>query len=172
MFKLPILERYIGYEILRIFLVILVVLSLILLGGSLVKVLKLAASGVIPADSVFTLIFLELLRLGGRLIPAAFFFATVMTLGRLYQDQEMTVLQSSGLGLGKVRRMVILVAVPMALISAWLMLAGIILFSGSLYLLTLSGVRWLGVITPFGGICFLLAWLNLAISHMPTRHQS
>ena len=42
-------------------------------------------------------------------------------------------------------------------ISAWLMLAGIILFSGSLYLLTLSGVRWLGVITPFGGICFLLA---------------
>ena len=57
-------------------------------------------------------------------------------------------------------------------ISAWLMLAGIILFSGSLYLLTLSGVRWLGVITPFGGICFLLAWLSLALSHMPTRHQS
>jgi lipopolysaccharide export system permease protein len=45
-----------------------------------------------------------------------------MTLGRLYQDQEMTVLQSSGLGLGKVRRMVILVAIPMALISSWLML--------------------------------------------------
>ena len=122
MFKLPILERYIGYEILRIFLAILVVLSLILLGGSLVKVLKLAASGVIPADSVLTLIFLELLRLGGRLIPAAFFFATVMTLGRLYQDQEMTVLQSSGLGLGKVRRMVILVAIPMARMSSWLML--------------------------------------------------
>ena len=79
MFKLPILERYIGYEILRIFLVILVVLSLILLGGSLVKVLKLAASGVIPADSVFTLIFLELLRLGGRLIPAAFFFSVTVS---------------------------------------------------------------------------------------------
>ena len=57
-------------------------------------------------------------------------------------------------------------------IAAWLMLTGIILFSGSLYLLTLSGVRWLGVITPFGGMCFLLAWLSLAISHMPTRNQS
>ena len=122
MFKLPILERYIGYEILRIFLAILVILSLILLGGSLVKVLKLAASGVIPADSVLTLIFLELLRLGGRLRPAAYVFATVRTLGRLDQDQQMPLLQSSGLGLGKVRRMVILVAIPMALISSWLML--------------------------------------------------
>ena len=42
-----------------------------------------------------------------------------------------------------------------------LFLLGILFFSGSLYLLTLSGVRWLGAITPIGGIFFLAAWANL-----------
>ena len=42
-------------------------------------------------------------------------------------------------------------------------LAGIILFSGSLYLLACTGIRWLGVITPFGGLALLAGWLSLAI---------
>jgi len=42
--------------------------------------------------------------------------------------------------------------------SGWLMLAGIALFSGSLYALALSGERWLGAITPIGGLGFLGAW--------------
>lgn len=46
-------------------------------------------------------------------------------------------------------------------ISAYLMLAGIVFFSGSLYLLSISGIRWLGAITPIGGICFLIAWALL-----------
>lgn len=46
----------------------------------------------------------------------------------------------------------------------WLMLAGIVLFSGSLYALALTQVRVLGAITPLGGLCFLTAWLWLAIS--------
>ena len=48
--------------------------------------------------------------------------------------------------------------------AGWLMLAGIVLFSGSLYALSISGVRWLGVITPFGGTAFLAAWVLLAVS--------
>jgi uncharacterized membrane protein YgdD (TMEM256/DUF423 family) len=51
---------------------------------------------------------------------------------------------------------------PLAL-AAWLMLAGLILFSGSLYLLAVSGIRWLGVITPFGGMAFLAAWVCVAV---------
>jgi len=47
--------------------------------------------------------------------------------------------------------------------SGWLMFAGIMLFSGSLYLLALLGLTWLGVITPFGGMALLIAWLLLAI---------
>jgi uncharacterized membrane protein YgdD (TMEM256/DUF423 family) len=42
--------------------------------------------------------------------------------------------------------------------SGWLMLAGIVLFSGSLYALALSGERWLGAVTPAGGTAFLAAW--------------
>ena len=43
-----------------------------------------------------------------------------------------------------------------------LLLAGIILFSGSLYALCLTGIRMLGAITPFGGLCFLAGWALLA----------
>jgi uncharacterized membrane protein YgdD (TMEM256/DUF423 family) len=43
-----------------------------------------------------------------------------------------------------------------------LFLAGIVLFSGSLYALALSGVRKLGAITPLGGLCFLLGWADFA----------
>jgi uncharacterized membrane protein YgdD (TMEM256/DUF423 family) len=43
-------------------------------------------------------------------------------------------------------------------VAGWAMLAGIVLFSGSLYLLALSGGRWLGAITPAGGAAFIAAW--------------
>ena len=45
--------------------------------------------------------------------------------------------------------------------SGWLMLAGIVLFSASLYALALTGMRGLGMITPFGGVAFLSAWALL-----------
>jgi uncharacterized membrane protein YgdD (TMEM256/DUF423 family) len=48
--------------------------------------------------------------------------------------------------------------------ACWLFLAGIILFSGSLYLMALTNVRSLGAITPFGGLCFLAGWAWLVIS--------
>ncbi len=47
-------------------------------------------------------------------------------------------------------------------ISGWLMMIGIILFSLSLYALSLTGTRGLGMITPFGGVSFLAAWALLA----------
>lgn len=49
-------------------------------------------------------------------------------------------------------------------VPAILFMAGIILFSGSLYLLALTNVRWLGAITPLGGVCFLAGWIWLAFS--------
>jgi uncharacterized membrane protein YgdD (TMEM256/DUF423 family) len=47
-------------------------------------------------------------------------------------------------------------------LSGFLMLAGIVLFSGSLYLLAVTGVTWLGAITPLGGVAFIAAWVVLA----------
>lgn len=46
--------------------------------------------------------------------------------------------------------------------SGWLFVAGTIVFSGSLYALSFTGVRWLGAITPLGGLAFLAGWICLA----------
>lgn len=48
--------------------------------------------------------------------------------------------------------------------SGWLMVAGILIFSGSLYLLSITGIKWLGAITPIGGVCFIVSWILLAIA--------
>lgn len=53
--------------------------------------------------------------------------------------------------------------------SALFMFIGIILFSGSLYTLALSNIRWLGIITPFGGVCFLIAWLTLGFNFLLSK---
>ena len=47
-------------------------------------------------------------------------------------------------------------------VAAWLLVAGIVLFSGSLYVLALTGARGLGAVTPIGGAAFLAAWAALA----------
>lgn len=49
-------------------------------------------------------------------------------------------------------------------LAGWLFLAGTVLFSGSLYALALTGTRWLGAITPLGGLCFLGGWAVLAVA--------
>jgi uncharacterized membrane protein YgdD (TMEM256/DUF423 family) len=48
--------------------------------------------------------------------------------------------------------------------SGYCLLAGIVLFCGSLYLLSITGQRWLGAVTPFGGTAFILGWVLLALS--------
>ena len=52
----------------------------------------------------------------------------------------------------------------LARLVGWLFVGGTLLFSGSLYLLTLTGITWLGAITPLGGVAFLAGWLALAWS--------
>jgi uncharacterized membrane protein YgdD (TMEM256/DUF423 family) len=52
---------------------------------------------------------------------------------------------------------------------AGMLSAGIVLFSGSLYVLAISGVRMLGAVTPFGGLSFIAAWLMLAYWLMSKR---
>ncbi len=49
-------------------------------------------------------------------------------------------------------------------LAGWLFVIGTVLFSGSLYLLSLTGATWLGAITPLGGVAFLAGWLCLAFS--------
>jgi uncharacterized membrane protein YgdD (TMEM256/DUF423 family) len=48
--------------------------------------------------------------------------------------------------------------------ACWLFVAGIFIFSGSLYAMALTNLRWLGAITPIGGLCFLAGWAWLIIA--------
>ena len=48
--------------------------------------------------------------------------------------------------------------------SGWLMFTGIVVFSGSLYVLSIFNIRWLGMVTPVGGLAFIIAWLLLAMA--------
>jgi uncharacterized membrane protein YgdD (TMEM256/DUF423 family) len=48
--------------------------------------------------------------------------------------------------------------------SGWIMFAGIVLFSGSLYVLSTSGIKVLGAITPLGGVAFIVAWILIVVA--------
>ncbi len=52
----------------------------------------------------------------------------------------------------------------MGTIAGWLFILGIVLFSGSLYVLIASGQRWLGAVTPLGGVAFIAGWICLALA--------
>ncbi|BCG58430.1 DUF423 domain-containing protein [Paenibacillus sp. URB8-2] len=56
--------------------------------------------------------------------------------------------------------------------SGGLLLAGIVLFSGSLYALSISGIKVLGAITPLGGVCFIAGWLLFALEGWSRRKAS
>jgi len=56
--------------------------------------------------------------------------------------------------------------------AGWLMFIGILVFSGSLYLLVLLDLKWLGMITPVGGVSFILSWLLIAIFAAQKQHHS
>lgn len=52
---------------------------------------------------------------------------------------------------------------PYIAAAGWLFIVGITIFSGSLYILAISGSRWLGAITPIGGLCLIVGWGCLAV---------
>ena len=52
----------------------------------------------------------------------------------------------------------------LAVWAGWLFAAGTVLFSGSLYVLALTGIRWWGAVTPLGGVAFLAGWLCLVLA--------
>jgi uncharacterized membrane protein YgdD (TMEM256/DUF423 family) len=53
---------------------------------------------------------------------------------------------------------------PLPVYAGWLFVLGSIVFSGSLYILALTGVRWWGAVTPIGGVAFLAGWLCLVLT--------
>lgn len=70
------------------------------------------------------------------------------------------------LGLFAVAWVSTLVNDPKVTAAGVLMVLGIILFSGSLYALSITGIKWFGPITPIGGLCLIIAWFLLLISKL------
>ncbi|MCC6349619.1 MAG: DUF423 domain-containing protein [Candidatus Eisenbacteria bacterium] len=58
---------------------------------------------------------------------------------------------------------------PALTAACWLLLAGVVIFSGSLYALVLTGTRLWGAVTPIGGLCLMAGWLALALAFRPRR---
>lgn len=61
---------------------------------------------------------------------------------------------------------------PCLIRAAWLFIAGILIFSGSLYILCLSGITVLGAITPIGGVLFIAGWIFLFIAAHKTQKKA
>jgi uncharacterized membrane protein YgdD (TMEM256/DUF423 family) len=56
--------------------------------------------------------------------------------------------------------------------SGWAFILGSLMFSGSLYALAMDGPRWLGPVTPLGGLCFLIGWVLLAVAGWQIKSAS
>ncbi|MEZ6057843.1 MAG: DUF423 domain-containing protein [Planctomycetaceae bacterium] len=97
-------------------------------------------------------------------VPAATKYLADFKTGATYQMFHSLGLIGLGLAMNRRPSRVLTVA-------AWMFVAGIFLFSGSLYVLTLTGTRWLGAIAPFGGTAMILGWFlwSYAAWTHPTR---
>lgn len=115
------------------------------------------------------------------LVAGALFAALAVVLGAFAAHALKQVLDSYTLGIFETavryqmyHAIALLVVAVLAIVSkfptGWLRLAaiaftlGIVLFSGSLYLLALSGIKWLGAVTPLGGIAFIIGWLAMIVA--------
>ena len=70
---------------------------------------------------------------------------------------------------------ILLIQFPHAVALKWggmLFILGTLLFSGSLYLLSITGIRWLGAITPLGGVAFIAGWVFMAIAALTMMETS
>lgn len=115
--RLAILDRYLAREVLKTLAVILLILLLVLLASHFVKLLGKAAAGTLAPQAVFTLLGLQSVKVIGVLLPPSFFFSLLWVLGGMYRDGQMVALQASGVGVRRIYRSAMLLAVPLALVS-------------------------------------------------------
>jgi lipopolysaccharide export system permease protein len=113
-----VIDRYlikeVGYTLLGVFVVLLFIVAV----ERFVRYLGDVAAGALPVDVVFTLLGLKMLNYVALLLSVAFYLALLLTLTRLYTDNEMTALASGGIGLGQLLRPISAFAVVIAVVVA------------------------------------------------------
>lgn len=117
-----IIRRYILREVAQTLLAVTTVLLLIFFSTRFVRLLGEVASGALPAELVFNVLGLELLKNLASILPLAMFFAVLLSLGRLYRDQEMVALNASGIGQLDITRMLLVLAPFVLIVNGFLSL--------------------------------------------------
>ncbi len=112
------IDRALMREILATSLAVMLVFVLLFVTVSLVNILAKAAVGVIPVGIVFVLLGLQTVKVFSLILPLALFVGILLTLGRWYRDNEMTVLAACGVGLVRFVRPVLLLALGFAAVAA------------------------------------------------------
>jgi len=119
---LPVLDSMVALELAKTVLAVLTVLVTIIVSRKFLNILTKAIEGEIAGDTLMTLLGLKVLSAFIILLPAAQFLAILMVFGRMYRDQEMAVLASSGVGLARIYRAVAWFLLPLCAVSVWLAL--------------------------------------------------
>lgn len=119
---MPVLDSMVTAELAKTSLAVLAVLVTIIVSKKFLGILTKAIEGEVAADTLFVLLALKMLSALIVLMPPSLFLAMLMVFGRMYRDQEMTVLASSGVGLMRLYRAVFYFVFPVCLLSAYLAL--------------------------------------------------
>ena len=113
-----IIQRYIVREVATTLAAVMAVVLLIFFSLRFVRILGDVAEGSLPAELVFTLLFLKLLKNIGSILPLAVFFSVLLAFGRLYRDHEMVALTASGVGQASLTRFLLFWAPVVFIINA------------------------------------------------------
>lgn len=120
--RLPLIDRYLLREVGLSWLAVTLVLVLIMLANRFSHYLHFAASGDLPANVVGMMVGLTTIRYLIYLIPVSFLLAVMLSFGRLYRDSEMAALAACGVGLRRLYRPILLFAVVLMALTAYLSL--------------------------------------------------
>lgn len=107
-----IIDRYISRELLLTLLAVTLVLMLILLSGTLARLLGKAAEGAIPNDAVWPMLMFTGARYLILLVPLSLYLGVLLTFSRLYKDNEMASMAACGIGFKRLYRPLLMVALP------------------------------------------------------------
>jgi len=121
-FSLSILDRYLIKELYKTFFAVASVLLLIIFANNFVQSLEKIVGGYFNTSSLWKLMGLQFLEMMGFLIPPSFFFAILISLGRLYRDSEMIAMQSSGVGPFPIYRAYIIASIPIIVLTTLLVM--------------------------------------------------
>jgi len=119
---LRILDKYLYKELFATFFAVLSVLLLITFGTEATKLLAVAVEGTIPSSVIFQVLLYKIPPALEVILPLVALLSVMLAIGRLYQDQEMVVLQSCGISMRYFQKRVFWFLLPISILTAWVSL--------------------------------------------------